>query len=66
MTLYFSMISHQRSRSGVVGRALVHDRGGAVGERPVDDVAVPGHPADVGRAPVDVGVRLEVEDVCGG
>ena len=45
----------------VVGRALVHHRGRAVGERPVDDVAVAGDPADVGRAPVDV-VVLEVED----
>src|SRR5205823_6485631 len=27
---------------------------GAVGERTVDDVTVPGHPADVGRTPVDV------------
>ena len=34
----------------------------AVGERPVDDVRVAGHPADVGGAPVDVGLRLEVED----
>src|SRR5207237_7150410 len=28
----------------------------------VDDVAVPGHPADVGGAPVDVVVALEIED----
>ena len=46
----------------VVRRALVHHRGGAVGERPVDDVGVPGDPADVGRAPVDVLLGLEVED----
>ena len=45
----------------VVGRALVHDAGRAVGERPVDDVGVAGDPADVGAAPVDV-VVLEVED----
>src|SRR4051795_9450643 len=48
---------------GVVRRALVHHRRRAVGERAVDDVAVPGDPADVGRAPPDVLVRLEVEDV---
>ena len=36
------------------GYALEHDRGGAVGQRSVDDVAVPGDPADVGGAPVDV------------
>ena len=45
----------------VVRRALVHDRRGAVGQRPVDDVRVPGDPADVGRAPVDVLLGLEVE-----
>ena len=49
--------------AGRVGRALVDHRGGAVGERPVDDVAVAGDPADVGRAPVDVGVGVEVEHV---
>ena len=42
----------------VVGRALVHDAGRAVGERPVDDVGVAGDPADVGAAPVDVGSSL--------
>ena len=47
----------------IVRRSLVHDAGRAVGERPVDDVAVAGDPADVGRAPVDVVVRLQVEDV---
>ena len=50
---------------GVVGRALVHHAGRAVGQRPVDDVAVAGDPADVGRAPVDV-VVLQVEDVLRG
>src|SRR5690606_29958280 len=49
----------------VVRGPLVHDRGGAEGERAVDDVAVPGDPADVGGAPVDV-VLLEVEDDLGG
>ena len=49
---------------GEVGRALVHHRRRAVGERAVDDVGVPGHPADVGGAPVDVGV-VEVEDPLG-
>ncbi len=46
-----------------VRRALVHDRRRAVRERPVDDVGVAGDPADVGGAPVDVGVGLDVEDV---
>src|SRR6185312_1589222 len=30
-------------------------------ERSVDDVAVAGDPADVGRAPVDIGVGFDVE-----
>ena len=47
---------------GIVGHALVEDAGGGVRERPVDDVAVAGDPADVGRAPVH-GVGLHVEDV---
>ena len=47
---------------GPVGRALVHQHRGAVGERSVHHVGVPGHPADVGGAPEDV-VVLEVEDV---
>ena len=46
---------------GRVGRALVQHAGRRVGERPVDDVAVAGDPADVGGAPVHV-VGLEVED----
>ena len=50
----------------VVGRPLPHHAGGAVGERAVDDVGVAGDPADVGGAPVDVGLGLEVEDVAVG
>ena len=50
---------------GPVGRALVHQDRGAVGERAVDDVGMPGDPADVGGAPEDVLV-LQVEDVLGG
>ena len=46
-----------------VRRPLVEDARRAVAERPVDDVAVARHPADVGRAPVDVSLRLQVEDV---
>ena len=47
---------------GVVRHAFEHQRGRAVGERAVDDVAVAGDPADVGGAPVDVAVVV-VEDV---
>ncbi len=48
--------------AGIVRHALEHQRGGAVGQRPVDDVAVAGDPADVGGAPVDVAVVI-VEDI---
>ncbi len=48
---------------GEVRRALVHHRRRAVAQRAVHDVAVPGDPADVGRAPVHVLVALQVEDV---
>ena len=34
--------------------ALIHDRGRAMKQRPVDDVAVADHPADVGAAPPDL------------
>src|SRR5690606_11614651 len=46
-----------------VGGALVHHLGGAVHQRAVGHVGVAGDPADVGGAPVDVGLGLEVEDV---
>ena len=42
--------------AGIVRHALEDHRGGAVGERSVDDVAVAGHPADIGGAPIDVAV----------
>ena len=45
-----------------VGGALVHHLRGAVGERSVDDVGVAGDPADVGGAPVDVGLGVHVVD----
>ncbi len=42
-------------------RALVHEGGGAVEQRPVDAVGVARHPTHVGGAPVDV-VLFQVED----
>ena len=42
----------------VVRHSLEHQRRRAVGERPVEDIAVPGDPADVGGAPVDVAVVI--------
>ena len=47
---------------GEVGRPLVEDGRGAVRQRAVDDVAVAGDPADVGRTPVDVLLGPQVED----
>ena len=49
-------------RVGVVGQPLEHQRRRAVGERAVNDVAVPGDPANVGGAPVDFAIAV-VEDV---
>ena len=46
---------------GIVGRAFVHHRGGAVGQGPVDDVAMAGYPTDVRGAPVNV-FLFQVED----
>ena len=50
---------------GPVGRALVHQHGGAVLQRAIDDIRMASDPADVGCTPVDV-VVAEVEDVFGG
>ena len=51
-----------------IGRALVENARGTVRERPVDDVAVAGDPPDVGGAPIDIGLGLQVENcpVCEG
>ena len=49
------------TRLGGTGRTLIHHCGGAIGKGAVDDVAVAGDPAHIGRAPVDV-VVLDVED----
>ena len=61
LTPYLSMMLPEAIRLRVVGRALVHHRRRAVGEDSVDDVAVAGDPADVGRAQVGV-VLLQIED----
>ena len=39
---------------GIVGHAFEHQGGGAVGQRAIDDIAVAGHPADIGGAPIDI------------
>src|SRR6516162_121669 len=41
-------------RVRVVGYALEHQAHRAVGERAVDDIAMPCHPADIGGAPIDL------------
>ena len=46
---------------GPIRRALIHDHGRAGGQRPVDDVRVPGDPSDVGCTPENVLV-LHVKD----
>ena len=51
-------------RLGPVRGPFVHEAGGAVGKRSVDEIAVTGDPADVGRAPVDI-LLPEVEDILG-
>ena len=47
---------------GVVRHALEHQRGGAIGERTIDDIGVAGDPAHIRRAPIDVAVVI-VEDI---
>ncbi|MGY3427087.1 hypothetical protein ACVWZW_007591 [Bradyrhizobium sp. F1.13.4] len=59
------LADHAPERAGI-GRAdrlaLIHDRGRAVQQRAVDDVAVADHPADVGAAPPDL-TRLDAIEV---
>src|SRR5271155_441993 len=50
---------------GMVGSAFVHEGGGAVLQRAVDDVAVAGDPSDVGGTPVGV-FFFQIEDPFGG
>ena len=57
--------SPRTSRIGMGGNALVHDARGGDGERAVDDVRMPGDPADIRHAPVSVG-RMNVLNVLGG
>ncbi len=61
------LVDHLPEPAGgrVVGDALEHQRRRAVRERPVDDVGVAGHPADVGGAPVDVAVVIVEDELVG-
>ena len=55
----------ETGKVGPVGSALIHHHGGAVLQWAIDNIRVPGDPADVSRAPVDVLV-FQVEDVLRG
>ena len=46
-----------------VRRSLIEQLRGAIRQRAVDHVAVPGDPADICGAPEDVGLRVQVEHV---
>ena len=48
-------------RVGEVRHAFEHQRRRAIGQRPIDDIAVARHPADIRRAPVDVALAV-IED----
>ncbi len=57
-TLCLSITSQKREVEGIVGHAFEHQGGGAVGQRPIEDIAVAGHPAHIGRAPINVAVVI--------
>ena len=50
---------------GVIGHAFEHQRRRAIGERAINDIAVPGYPADIGGAPEDFAGPI-VEDMAKG
>ncbi len=60
VTRYFSTKLPPPAGVRGVRRSLVQHLGRAVGERTVGDVGVPGDPADVGGAPEDVRLRVDV------
>ena len=51
-------------RLGPVGRSLVHEGGGTIGERTVDKITMSGNPAYVGGAPVDI-LFAQIKDIFG-
>ncbi|CCJ99693.1 hypothetical protein BN130_2403 [Cronobacter malonaticus 507] len=66
--IHLVLIHHLRHTvgGGPVRHAFKHQRGGAAGERPVEQIAVASHPAHIGGAPVDI-ARMVVKGVeeCG-
>ena len=47
---------------GVSRHAFKHQRRRAIGQRSVENIAMAGHPADIGGAPVDIAVMI-IEDI---
>ena len=43
---------------GPAWHAFKHQRGRAIRERAIDDIAMPGHPADIGGAPIDFAIAV--------
>ncbi|CCK16116.1 hypothetical protein BN136_2126 [Cronobacter universalis NCTC 9529] len=62
--IHLVLIHHLRHTvgGGPVRHAFKHQRGGAAGERPVEQITVPGHPAHIRGAPVDI-ARMVVKGV---
>ena len=46
---------------GPARHAFKHQRGRAIRERAIDNIAVPGHPADIGGAPINLTITV-IED----
>ena len=61
----FNNNSRSNQASGKFGAPFIHQDCGAVRKRPVNHIAVSGHPADRGRAPVEV-LILKVKNPFGG
>ncbi len=59
--MFIHYLAHAR-RGRPVWHAFKHQRGGAAGQRAVQQVAVTGDPAHIGGAPVDI-ARMIIKDV---
>ena len=46
----------------IVGYALVKHRGGAIGQRAVNNIGVPGDPSDICSTPVDI-IFFDIKDI---
>ena len=61
LTLCLSTTCQKREEFGIVWHALEHQRGAAIGERPIHDIGMAGDPTHIGRTPINVTVVI-VED----